>query len=99
MRLIDTTRKLPLARVLALVALLCAGALQVQEAGHGHWHGLDDSYSQCLVYKNSGPADPAVEVAQPPIPVGNCLIAERGSFALSTAQASPFLARGPPAHS
>ncbi len=99
MPLIDSTYKLPLARIFVLVGLLCVGALQVQEAGHGHWHGGDDSYSQCLVYKNSGPADMAVESAQPPIPTGECLIAERAEFTPSVSESLPFFARGPPAHS
>ena len=99
MYLIDTTRKLPLARILALVALLCTGALQAQEAGHGHLHELDDSYAQCLVYKHSGAAALAVVPALPPVPARDARVSEPAASPLRASQSSPFLARGPPAHS
>jgi hypothetical protein len=91
------TGKLPLARVLALVAFLCAGAMQVQEAGH--WHELDDSYSQCLVCKSSGgtalPFEAPVGIASGPVKVEATPI-QRDTL---PGKALPFQARGPPHNS
>lgn len=84
------------ARALALVALLCAAALQVQEANHGHWHGLDDSYSQCLV-GNNGNA-PAVPLDALPVLPRAALAAPATLLpvALAVAPVLPFQPRGPP---
>jgi len=84
----------PLARALALVALLCFGALQVQEAGH--WHEPGDSYAQCLLCKSSSavalPADAPVDQA-----LGLVAGVTQIVSAFSPAgDVSPFLARGPP---
>ncbi len=91
--------KLPLARVLALVALLCAGALQVQKANHGHWDPFEEGYSQCLLCQNTSDTSLPTAIISPV------------SFELAVGPASPvianpntcwdvpFLARGPPSHS
>ena len=99
MYLTRSTSKLPLARVLALVALLCAGAMQVQEAGHSHWHELDDSYSQCLVCKSSGGIPLPLE-AHPgllPAPVQAAPVLRPGDTLPS--EALSFRPRGPPQYS
>ena len=99
MQLTGRTSKLPLARVLALVALLCAGALQVQEVGHGHWHELDDSYSQCLVCKSSGgvalslDSVPDASRESTPADIPRLLASARPGAC------SSFDARGPPSYS
>ena len=93
MQLTGRTNKSALTRVLALVALLCAGALQVQEAGH--WHEQDDSYTQCLVCKSAGSAALPSDV---PAVFGNgaeladtlCLVP-----LLQSGTTRPFDARGP----
>lgn len=99
MRLINASHTLPLARILALVALLCTSALQAQEAGHGHWDGIDDSYSQCLVYKSSGPAALATEPTLPALPTAECHTADPRTGELCPSQSGPFQARGPPSYS
>lgn len=99
MQLTRHTAKLPLARVLALVALLCAGALQMQEAGHSHWHELDDNYSQCLVCKSSGGATLAPEAPHTVLP-GRAPTHKPAEIVIAHLRAiSPFDARGPPLHS
>ena len=88
-------RKQSLARVFALVALLCAGALQAQEASHNHWNSLDDSYAQCLVCKSGSAALPASLPVEKIQPAG----VPAGTEAPVTLVAEPpvsFLARGPP---
>ena len=95
MQLIKTANKPSLARVLALVALLCAGALQVQEAGHNHWNSLDDSYAQCLVCK-AGTA-----LTSPGLSVGLAIASGFVAPVLSPLKPpapyrTGFLARGPP---
>ena len=99
MQLTGRTSKQPLARVLALVALLCTGALQVQEAGHGHWHELDDSYSQCLFCKSSGAAALPLEAPLPLKPGAVQTGSPRYIAAAIPAAASLFEARGPPLYS
>lgn len=84
-------------RVLALVAVLCFGALQLQEAGH--WHDTFDGYSQCLVCKTG------TSVALPLNAPAQSDIATIHTFPLQYAAApllgcaTPFQARGPPAYS
>lgn len=99
MYLTRNTGKLPLARVLALVALLCAGAMQVQEAGHSHWHELDDSYSQCLVCKSSGGIPLPLEAPAVLLPtaVQAALVLCPGDTLPS--EALSFHPRGPPQYS
>ena len=96
MHLTSHTARLPLARVLALAALLCASALQVQEVAHGHWYESGGGYAQCLLCKSSGSAAPALEasagVFHPAVPAGT--LAE--TAAPRCAAATPFFARGPP---
>jgi hypothetical protein len=99
MQLTGRTSRLPLARVLTLVALLCTGALQVQEAGHGHWYELDDSYSQCLVCKSSGAAALPLETLLPVIPRAVQTDAPRHAAVAAPGAASPYDARGPPHYS
>lgn len=91
------TSKSALTRVLALVALLCAGALQMQEASH--WHGLDDSYSQCLVCKSSGSA--ALPLDLPAVVVNGAKPADTPCLVplLQSGTTRPFDARGPPYYS
>lgn len=97
--LVRKTAAQPLARALALVALLCVGALQAQEASHGHWYEQDDSSVQCLVCKNSvGAALPLEVNAVSPLGV----VAGASQLLTQTptdAGVSPFLARGPPSYS
>ena len=85
--------------MLALVALLCTAALQLQEAGHGHGVDVHDSYAECLLCKGSGPvaaidntATGAVPVAERPQPVA--MVAP-----LWLTPSRTFLARGPPTYS
>lgn len=99
MQLTGHTSRLPLARVLTLVALLCTGALQVQEAGHDHWHELDDSYSQCLVCKSSGAAALPLEALLPVMPGAVQAAVPRYVAVATPGAASPFDARGPPLYS
>lgn len=95
MQLISTTGHRSLARVFALVALLCTGALQVQEAGHDHWGSLDDSYSQCLVCKTNEAAAPSrLPFGQPPA-LGPISVVHYQQATIVVA-ALPFQARGPP---
>jgi len=97
--LIHKTAAKPLARAFALFALLCVGALQVQEAGHGHWYEQDDSSIQCLVCKNSsGAALPLDVPAQQPLAVV-AGATELAVTAFAASQPSPFFARGPPSYS
>ena len=97
--LLHRNTALPLTRALALVALLCVGALQVQEAGHGHWIEHDDTSVQCLVCKNSvGTALPLEAPAVQPIGIvagAAVLLAP----ALSAVDFSPSLPRAPPYYS
>ena len=98
MPLIQHTNKHSLVRVLALVALLCAGALQIQEAGHDHWSSIDDSYSQCLVCK----AGTAMLPSAAPVDtlLGSAGVDKsRPTRATLAASSTPFLARGPPSYS
>ena len=98
MPLVYRTHKQPLARIFALVALLCAGALQVQEAGHDHWSSLDDSYSQCLLCKAGTAMLPSAAPVDPP--AGNGMVVGPLSTQSTLAPFSAaFLARGPPSHS
>lgn len=92
------TQELPLARILALVALLCAGALQVQEAGHDHWNSSGDSYAQCLVCKTG---EATLSSALPlATPAGRAAVAIRQSTLPTLAPlAAPFQARAPPLYS
>lgn len=99
MQLTSYTGRLPLARVLAFVALLCAGGLQVQEAGHGHWFELDDSYAQCLLCKSSGSA--TLPAYAPPVAVngtGPSITAYRVPL-MTGGITQSFDARGPPHYS
>lgn len=99
MQLATTTSKLPLARILALVALLCAGAMQVQEASHGHWHELDDSYAQCLVCKSSTGAVLPFAIPQLAVPAKSAAPVFGGQQLAAAGERTPFLARGPPHYS
>jgi hypothetical protein len=92
-----TTTQLPLARILALVALLCAGALQVQEAGH--WHELDDSYSHCLVCKSSGAAALPTAFSPGILPQGEFFSFSERPHPSLPAKWRYFDSRGPPAYS
>lgn len=92
------SRKQSLARIFALVALLCAGALQIQEAGHDHWKSIDDSYSQCLICKIGATALPSVMPLAVPPPVRVFNQALPAALAPTRFIAS-FRARGPPAYS
>lgn len=99
MQMIRSTRKCPMARMIALVALLCTAALQLQEASHGHGPDLHDSYAECLLCKSSGPvaatddsASTGLTVAAQPLVI---TAVKRPRLAPSQA----FLARGPPIHS
>ena len=96
MQLTRTTGRLPIARVLALVALLCASALQVQEAAHNHGLDLHDSYTQCLVCKSSGPAVIALEITAVGDPANSGIVATAVTPAPRVVHGAPFLARGPP---
>jgi hypothetical protein len=49
-----TDRSRRLARILAVVALLCVSGLQILEAGHAH--GSNDPVAECLLCKISPPA-------------------------------------------
>ena len=89
------TSKQSLARVFALVALLCAGALQVQEANHDHWHIDDDGYAQCLLHKSSSAVLPGAS------PTLDTPAAESVLYAEIEVSDKPepviaFFARGPP---
>jgi hypothetical protein len=98
MPLIHRIHKQPLARILALVAMLCAGALQVQEAGHDHWNSVDGSTAQCLVCK----AGTAMLPSAAPLSTlpGNGVVDRPQSTQSTFAPVSaPFLARGPPSYS
>lgn len=97
MQLIDTTGRQSLARVIALVALLCTGALQMQEAGHDHY-SLDDSYAQCLVCKSSGATLPSTIVV-PDLQPGILTTVAETPIAAPFAPITSFLARGPPVFS
>ena len=95
MQLLSTTNNRSLARAFALVALLLTGALQVQEAGHDHWHSLDDSYSQCLVCKTTAAALPSgLPTGQ--LPPAKALGNSPGQQAVAHATTFSFEARGPP---
>ncbi len=98
MHLISHTSNQPLARVFALVALLCAGALQMQEAGHDHSYSMDGSYSQCLVCKTPEAMTPSqLSIAPTPVP-GAAIYIQYQQAVISVAGA--FLqARGPPIYS
>ena len=96
MQITCRTSRLPLARVLALVALLCAGALQVQEAGHGHWHELDDSNPHCLVCKSTGGVALPAEAPRLRAPGVGPIQLVTAVAALLQEAPSPFDARGPP---
>ena len=97
--LTSTTATLPLARMLALVALLCAGALQVQEANHGHWDLADDGHSQCLLCQSTADTSVPVAVAQHSCPGPTDQPAESIRLNSSACCGASFLARGPPSHS
>lgn len=98
MPLIHRIHKQPLARIFALVALLCAGALQIQEAGHDHWSSIDDSYSQCLVCKTGTAMLPSA--APMDAVTGNGIVDRPQSTQAPLAPFSvSFLARGPPSYS
>ena len=98
MQSVSHIRKQSLARVFALVALLCAGALQIQEAGHDHWNALDDSYSQCLVCKTGAAALPS-GIPATSLPRNSfCSKSPATQSTLAPFSAS-FQARGPPAYS
>ena len=87
--------KQSLARVFALLALLCAGVLQAQEASHDHWHSLDDSYAQCLLCKSTAAAPvPAVSVAG--IQAAGSPTAVECPLAIAAEPRLAFSARGPP---
>ncbi|QIB65458.1 hypothetical protein [Kineobactrum salinum] len=49
-----TDRSRRLARILAVVALLCVGGVQILEAGHAH--GISEPVAECLLCKTSPPA-------------------------------------------
>lgn len=98
MQIVSSTRRRPLARMLALVALLCTASLQLQEASHGHGLDLHESYSECLLCKSSGPvaamddsATTGLTAAARPLGV---TVVKRPRLAPPQA----FLARGPPTH-
>jgi hypothetical protein len=97
MHLTRTTTQLPLARILALVALLCAGALQVQEAGH--WHELGDSYSHCLVCESSGSAVLPTAFSPGILPRGEFFSSSEQPHLPLPAKWRYFDPRGPPAYS
>ncbi|RLQ23434.1 hypothetical protein DWB85_02450 [Seongchinamella sediminis] len=98
MHLFNRTYQQPLARVFALVALLCAGALQVQEAGHDHWNSAGDSYSQCLVCKAGTAMLPSA--APVAVPESNGSVEEPQPDPSTRAPfVAAFNARGPPAYS
>ncbi|QFU77456.1 hypothetical protein EY643_18265 [Halioglobus maricola] len=96
MKFSDRLSKNATARAMALVALLFAAALQIQEASHDHWSGLDDSYSQCLVCKSgSGAAMPVSGMPiLPPVAASTPDSADQQSSHAGASLA--FLARGPP---
>ncbi len=87
--------KQSLARIFALVALLCAGALQAQEASHNHWNSLDDSYAQCLVCKSGSAALPTSLPIAKIQPAGTPVGVETPTPIVVEPPVS-FLARGPP---
>ena len=95
--LVRNTAARPLARALALVAFLCAGALQVEEASH--WHADGDSYAHCLVCKSSSgaalPLDAPIDQPMGIVAGATKLVV----VTLSIGDSSPFLARGPPLYS
>lgn len=49
-----TDRSRRLARILAVVALLCVSGVQILEASHAH--GINDPVAECLLCKTSPPA-------------------------------------------
>ena len=56
MQLARNKHQRSMAKILAVLALLCTAALQLQEVGHEHWLDLHDSYAECLLCKGSGAA-------------------------------------------
>lgn len=99
MQLTRRTARLPLARVLALAALLCAAALQVQEAAHGHWDTPGGGYAQCLLCKSSGNAAVPFDV---PVGVAHCAVpvdTSPGCGAPRSPAAPLFYPRAPPDYS
>lgn len=99
MQVMRSTRRRPMARMLALVALLCTASLQLQEAGHGHGTGLHDSYTECLLCKGSGPVAALDNTAATSVPAAALPPALITAAAPRVAAIQPFLARGPPVHS
>ncbi|TDG15521.1 hypothetical protein E2F43_04635 [Seongchinamella unica] len=93
-----TRNKPPLARIFALVALLCAGALQVQEAGHDHWSSIDDSYSQCLVCK-AGTAIPTSGASVDQVVSTGIVVRAQPTQSTLAPASTAFDARGPPFNS
>ncbi len=99
MQLIQGTRRRPLARMLALAALLCVASLQLQEAGHGHGLDLHDSYAECLLCKGSGPDAILDNIATSVAPAALRPQAHAVATSPRLTAIQSFLARGPPAHS
>ena len=95
---ISHTSKQSLARIFALVALLCAGALQVQEAGHDHWNSLDDSFSQCLVCKTGAAALPS-GIPATVLPLTRFCSKIPATQPTLAPSSVAFQARGPPSYS
>ena len=99
MHLTRNIHKLPLTRILALVALLCVGAMQVQEVGHSHWHEQGDGYSECLVCKSSSGAILPMEVPQSRALSRAPLVLVAAFDLPCLGSHSCFEARGPPSYS
>ncbi len=92
-----TDRSRRLARILAVVALLCVSGVQILEAGHAH--GVNDPVAECLLCKTSPPAPLASSV---PALLAFFLLLFLPALRLAPQlQRSycPRQARGPPLHS
>ncbi len=95
MRFSSRTAHLRLAKALALVALLCVAALQVEEASH--WHKPGESVTHCLVCKSSaGTALVSLEYTVHPV---SAATPERSAPASAVAirRDTAYQPRGPPA--
>tara|TARA_R100000005_G_scaffold96351_1_gene82615 strand:- start:714 stop:1013 length:300 start_codon:yes stop_codon:yes gene_type:complete len=92
-----TARARRTARLIAVLALLCLGGVQVLEASHAH--GIADVQAECLLCKSSAPAALSAAPALPLFLVlAACVLAALRPVHIAP-RYLPLQARGPPQYS